>query len=367
VPTPCMRARHQRSPCPTASSNTMQSRSGLAAATAPNTWAMLNSTDSPQLDQGPPGRARSRYISFSEPMSCIRIQIAISLAYVCGARYTRYVAIGDSQTEGLWDGDETVGFLGFADRLAAMIDSVYPGLQYANLAIRGKLIGDVLNEQVPQALAMQPDLITLCAGMNDVIQPGLAFGRALTDLESVYTALAESGATVVTTTFPNVAQFLPLGRLVSMRLARINKAISAAADRYGFRLVDLYNAASMRDLDTWSTDRVHASTKGHILFAAAAAEALNLPDSNHDWAEASRNPTQRSFAAGAYGQLRWTQDSFFPWVWRRLRGRSSADGRVPKRPRLERLGTRSAPHDDPATQLEDDVPRAQHESGILDP
>ncbi len=300
-------------------------------------------------------------------MSCIRIQIPINLAYVCRAGYTRYVALGDSQTEGLWDGDDTIGLLGFADRLAAMIDSIYPGLHYANLAIRGKLIADVLNEQVPQALAMQPDLITVCAGMNDVIQPGRSFGRALTDLEYVYAALAESGATVVTTTFPNVAQFLPLGRLVSGRLARINKAINAAADRYEFRLVDLYNAATMRDLDTWDIDRVHASPKGHIMFAEAAAEALNLPDSNHDWAEGSHNPTQLSFAAGAYGHLRWTQDSFIPWVWRRLRGRSSAAGRVPKRPRLESLSTPSAPHDDPATGLGNNVARDQRESGILDP
>jgi len=233
-----------------------------------------------------------------------------------------------------------------------MVDSLYPGLEYANLAIRGKLLADVLREQVPQALAMRPDLITVCAGMNDVIQPWRSFGRALTDLEHLYAALAESGATVVTTTFPNVAQFLPLGRLVSGRLARINKAISAAADRHGFRLVDLYNAASMRDLDTWDIDRVHASTKGHILFAAAAAEALNLPDSNHDWAEASRNLMQLSFGARTYGQLRWTQEKFMPWVWRRLRGKSSADGRVPKRPRLEPVGTRCGPHNDTVTQFE---------------
>ncbi|MGB8388812.1 SGNH/GDSL hydrolase family protein [Mycobacterium sp.] len=256
-------------------------------------------------------------------------------------RYRRYVAIGDSQTEGLWDGDDTAGLLGFADRLAAMIDAIHPGLQYANLAIRGKLIGDVLSEQVPRALAMQPDLITVCAGMNDVIQPGRSFGPALGDLENLYAALAESGATVVTTTFPNVAQYLPLGWLVSTRLSRINEAISAAADRYGFRLVDLYNAPSMRDLDTWATDRVHASTKGHILFAAAAAEALNLPDSSNNWAQASPDSTQLSFAAGAFGHVRWTHESLVPWVWRRLRGRSSADGRVPKRPRLERLSTPS--------------------------
>ncbi|MCW2660000.1 MAG: putative secreted protein [Mycobacterium sp.] len=270
--------------------------------------------------------------------------------------YSRYVAIGDSQTEGLWDGNDAVGFLGFADRLAAMIDSIYPGLHYANLAIRGKLVADVLHEQVPHALAMRPDLITVCVGMNDVIQPGNSFGRALTNLECMYAALADSGATVVTTTFPNVAQFLPLGRLVSGRLTRINDAITAAADQYGFRLVDLYHAASMRDLDTWDVDRVHASTKGHILFAAAAAEALNLPGSNHDWAEASGSATRVRFGSRAYGQLRWTQEKFMPWVWRRLRGKSSADGRVPKRPRLEPFST---PSEDMGT-------RFNRRSGILD-
>lgn len=265
---------------------------------------------------------------------------SVILGIVSGAihaGYHRYVAIGDSQTEGLWDGDDTVGLLGFADRLAVMVDSLYPGLQYANLAIRGKRISHVLTEQLPQALAMQPDLITVCAGMNDVIQPGRSFTPALADLEQIYAALAESGATVVTTTFPNVAQFLPLGRLVAGRLTRINGVISAAAHRYGFRLVDLYNAPSMRELDTWAIDRVHASTKGHMLFAAAAAEALNLPDTNHDWALGDLNPTQRSFAAGTYEQLRWTRDSFFPWIWRRMRGLSSYDGLEPKRPRLEGL------------------------------
>lgn len=253
-----------------------------------------------------------------------------------GIGYGRYVAIGDSQTEGLWDGDDVIGLRGFADLLAARLDSLYPGLQYANLAIRGVLVADVLREQVPRALAMQPDLITVCAGMNDVIAPGRSFDRALSDLESVYSALADSGAAVVTTTFPNVARFLPLGRIVSPRLARINNAITAAADHYGFRLVDLYNAPSMRDMDTWAFDRVHASTKGHILFAAAAAEALGLPHSNHGWAE-SPYSARRSLSAIAYGYLHWTQASFLPWIWRRMRGLSSADGRTPKRPRLEPL------------------------------
>jgi lysophospholipase L1-like esterase len=274
------------------------------------------------------------------------------------AGYRRYVAIGDSQTEGLWDGDETTGLHGFADRLAVRLDSLYPGLQYANLAIRGKLLGDVLREQIPEALAMEPDLITVCAGMNDVIQPGRSFGRALAELDYVYAALADSGATVVTTTFPNIAQFLPLGWIVSKRLARINWAIRAAAERYGFPLVDLYNAASMRDWDTWSYDRVHASPKGHVLFAAAAAEALNLPGSNHDWAQPHPDPARLSPAAGTFGKLRWTQENFFPWLWRRMRGLSVYDGRYPKRPQLEPVAAHPKPHD--VTRTEDIAARGQH-------
>jgi len=98
-------------------------------------------------------------------------------------------------------------------------------------------------------------------------------------------------------------------------------------------------------LDTWDIDRVHASTKGHIMFAAAAAESLNLPGSNHYWAESSGSLTRLPFKARTYGQLRWAHEKFMPWVWRRLRGMSSADGRVPKRPRLEPVSADCAPYD----------------------
>ncbi len=252
--------------------------------------------------------------------------------------YTRYVAIGDSQTEGLWDGDDSVGVAGFADRLATIIDSLRPGLRYANLAIRGKRVRDVLDEQVPQALAMQPDLITVCAGMNDVIRPGRSFDRALADLDQLYRLVAESGATVATTMFPDIAELVPVGRLLETRVLKINEVIAGAAERYGFGLVDLYHADSMKDPETWSPDGIHASTKGHILFAAAAAEALGLPGSNHDWAHASYEAMQQSFRTRAFMQLRWTKNMMLPWLWRHLRGRSSGDGREPKRAQLESIG-----------------------------
>jgi lysophospholipase L1-like esterase len=256
--------------------------------------------------------------------------------------YTRYVAIGDSQTEGLWDGDDSTGLVGFADRLAAILDGHSPGLRYANLAVRGRRIQDVLNDQLPQTLSMRPDLVSVCIGMNDVTRPGRNFERALADLDIVHERLAGSGATVLTTLFPDIAELLPVGRLIASRLRRINEAIAAAADRYDFRLVDLHHAASMSQPEMWSHDRVHGSTKAHILFAAAAAEALNLPSTNHDWAHAGPEPSPPSVVSRAYTQWLWTKNMFVPWLWREARGRSAGDGRGPKRPRLERLGSLEA-------------------------
>lgn len=249
--------------------------------------------------------------------------------------YSRYVALGDSQTEGLWDGDDESGLLGFADRLAAMLDQLRPGLQYANLAIRGKQIRDVLDVQLPRALDMRADLVTVCIGMNDMTRPALGFDRALEQLDAVYVRLAASGATVVTTTFPDLARILPIGRVLGKRVLAINDLIRSAATRHGFRLVDLYAAPSMTQPDTWSPDRVHGSPKGHMLFAAAAAEALELPGSSHDWALADPGATLPSLRTRMYSQLLWTQNMLMPWLWTHLRGESVGDGREPKRPTLE--------------------------------
>lgn len=248
--------------------------------------------------------------------------------------YTRYVAIGDSQTEGLWDVDDSGNLVGFADRLASALDRHYPGLAYANLAVRGKRISDLLDEQLPKALTMEPDLITVCIGMNDVTRPGRNFDQAVAQLGVLYERLARSGATVVTTTFPDLARILPVGKILAARVERINDEIRSAVERHAFRLVDLYSAPSMTDPHTWSDDRVHGSANGHRLFAAAAEEALGLPGSDHSWAHRAGDAGRPSARSNAYAQVQWTRNMLMPWLWRHLRGRSSGDGCEPKRPHL---------------------------------
>jgi lysophospholipase L1-like esterase len=253
---------------------------------------------------------------------------------VADESYLRYVAVGDSQTEGLWDGDDAAGVKGFADRLAQRLEELHPGVQYANLAVRGRRIRDVLDNQLPAAVAMQPDLITSCIGMNDVTRPGGTFEKALEDIDLLHDRLAETGATIVTTTFPDLEQILPVGRFLGARVLRINAVIRAAAARHGFRLVDLYVAPSLGDPHTWSPDRVHGSPAGHELFAQAAAEALNLLGSNHDWAILKADAVRPGLRSRMYSQALWAQNLLLPWIWRHVRGLSSGDGRDPKRPHL---------------------------------
>ena len=258
------------------------------------------------------------------------------------ATYTRFVAIGDSQTEGLWDGDDTVGVVGYADRLAVMVDAQHPGLLYANLAVRGATIGDVLKKQLDRALSLQPDLICACAGMNDVLRPGRAFDKALRDVDHMYDRLAEyqrragPAVTVLTTTFPDIrASFLP-GRIQAARVVRLNALIRAAAARHGFGLIELDKAPSMRRLDTWSPDRMHGSSVGHARFAAAAAEVLALRGSNHDWAHADSGAEVPVFGTGALTQLYLGHLVILPAVlvggpvWRLLRGRRPLKVQEPK-------------------------------------
>jgi lysophospholipase L1-like esterase len=83
-----------------------------------------------------------------------------------------FVAVGDSFTEGLNDRLTENSFRGWADRFADMLSVQQPGLRYANLAVRGKLLGEVAAEQVPRAIEMAPDLVSIAAGGNDILRPG---------------------------------------------------------------------------------------------------------------------------------------------------------------------------------------------------
>lgn len=139
--------------------------------------------------------------------------------------FHRYVAIGDSSTEGLDDPDGKGGYRGWADRLAEHIAQSQSSPLYANLGIRGRRTRRIRQEQLEPALAMRPDLVTLFSGTNDVVARHFDLTQVTFDIEHMHRALTASGATLLTFTLPDLTPVMPLGRFVSPRVLALNEAI----------------------------------------------------------------------------------------------------------------------------------------------
>jgi len=250
-------------------------------------------------------------------------------------QFERYVAIGDSSTEGLEDPAADGSYHGWANRFAEHVAAAQrTPLLYANLAVRGRKTREVRDEQLAPALAMRPDLATVFAGVNDVVRRSCDVRQVAGDLELMMQALRDGGATVLTITMPDLSAVVPLAALMRNRLLAVNELVRAACARTGAHCVDLAAHAVTRDLRLWHSDRLHANSEGHRRIAAALADSLGLPGHDRWWA-ASLPPRPAPGAVGVVAaELRWARDYFVPWVWRHARGISSGDGRVAKRPVL---------------------------------
>ncbi|MFG2894049.1 SGNH/GDSL hydrolase family protein [Streptomyces sp. NPDC048248] len=259
--------------------------------------------------------------------------------------YLRYVALGDSQTEGLGDGDDATGLRGWADRLAERLAQTTPEVRYANLAVRGCVAAQVHTQQLAPALALRPDLVTVVAGMNDLLRPSFDADEVAGHLEAMFEALTAYGARVATLTFPDVGRIIPLARPIRPRVVALNHRIRTAAQRHGVVVAETSHHDVVTDPRIWSPDRLHAAPLGHDRIAAAVAHALELPGSDETWTHPlppPATPVPAGWRAAA-AEARWAAAFLGPWIGRRIRGRSSGDGRSAKRPQLAAVQARPAP------------------------
>jgi lysophospholipase L1-like esterase len=249
-------------------------------------------------------------------------------------RFERYVAIGDSTSEGLDDPDGNGGYRGWANRLAERIAREQGNLLYANLAIRGRTTRQIRDEQLARALAMRPDLATCVAGTNDVLRSKFDAAGFGADLEFMQRALCDAGATVLTFTLPDLRPVMPLARILGSRVEELNETIRGACARSGAILVDLAATQVGSDPRLWSDDRLHANSAGHARIADALAYHLGLPGTDRSWAEPLPDRPRTTAMDVLRAELAWTRRHLLPWVWRHMHGKSSGDGRVEKRPEL---------------------------------
>jgi lysophospholipase L1-like esterase len=252
-------------------------------------------------------------------------------------RWASFVALGDSFTEGLDDVGPDGAVAGWADRLADALGADDPGFRYANLAIRGLGLRHVVSDQLPVALAMRPALVSIAAGGNDVLRPRFDLSDLGRSMDSAIAALSRTGATVVAFAGFDPGPRLPFGGKLAARAAAYNALVRDSARRHGAVLVDLWDVPELADPRMWSIDRLHLSSLGHQHVCGAVLSGLQV-DPPFPWPTVLEPEPPSSRVAARRADLAWSRRYLLPWVGRRLRGRSSADGMTAKRPTLEPLG-----------------------------
>ncbi|MFF2954837.1 SGNH/GDSL hydrolase family protein [Kitasatospora sp. NPDC057965] len=189
----------------------------------------------------------------------------------------RFVALGDSLTEGVGD-PIADGWRGWAALLARSLAPPQPGVEFTNLARSGALTTDLTAEQLPAALTLRPRFAAVVAGGNDTLRSGFDVGRTTLALDTVLGRLTDSGAVVLTACLPDPGALLrlprPLARPLARRMRAVNTVVHALAVRHGavhLHIAELPWTAERRLL---SVDRLHPSAEGHHLIARGFHDLL---------------------------------------------------------------------------------------------
>ncbi|MBO1269982.1 SGNH/GDSL hydrolase family protein [Arthrobacter cavernae] len=247
----------------------------------------------------------------------------------------RYVALGDSFTEGVGDDDAARpnGVRGWADLTAEQLARGNEGFGYANLAIRGRKLRQVMAEQVDAAVALKPTLVTLYAGANDILRPKVDIDSLVEEYDAGIARLSATGATVVLFTGFD-SRNSKVFATTRGRTAIYNELVREVAEQHGALLVDYWRFGEYNDPRMWAQDRMHMSTAGHANMAKRVLAVLEQDDAIEVPALAQQPEASRAEALRA--NARWVREFAGPWVVRRVRRRSSGDGLRPKYATLTR-------------------------------
>ncbi|MFE1645467.1 glycosyltransferase [Microbacterium sp. P01] len=245
------------------------------------------------------------------------------------ARWARYVALGDSITEGLCDSSRMPDgqYRGWADRLALLLAHARQGgerFRYANLAVRSRRVRDVVNEQIPAAIALRPQLVSVLIGANDLLRVGADPAALARELEEGVRMLRTAGCDVLL-----VTPFLPrrsAARVLAGRFAAFASELRAVAARTEAILLDVDALPGLGELGMWAEDRVHLQAVGHRFLAYRAAEVLGVPDAEALGALDAALHADDEPASAALASRTWLRRHAIPWAMRRMVGRSAGDG-----------------------------------------
>jgi lysophospholipase L1-like esterase len=250
-------------------------------------------------------------------------------------QYQRFVALGDSCTEGLDDPYPDGGiYRGWADLVAARLAQGNPGFRYANLGVRGRRLDQIIVEQIPVAQRLEPDLVALFGGGNDIMSGGWTERTVARRADHAVKALTSLAPTVVVFTLSDISRRMPFGWRMGPRIEALNASLREAAVSYGAQLIDLWPDPAAKDSRYFGPDRLHLAELGHRRLAAHLLGSLGV---SHDQSWLDPLPGTPAPPTVA-GNVRWVYQQVWPLVRGRIRnrliGREPGDGIVAKRPDL---------------------------------
>lgn len=254
--------------------------------------------------------------------------------------FLSYAAIGDSFTEGVGDELPNGSVRGWADFVAmGLAAAAGEPIGYANLAIRGRKLGPIVEEQLDLAIALKPEVISFNGGGNDMMRPRMAEQAIADRFREAVLRIRASGIHVLMLAGANPSDHLPLGSMMDRRGAALTTALIDIADLDGVTFVDNFGDRGLRDIRYWSPDRLHLNSLGHARVASNVLTGLGVAVPE-EWgvdevASAPAGESSRRTAA-------YYREFVLPWIGRRLTGRSSGDGRLAKRPTLEPFDAKGA-------------------------
>ena len=244
-----------------------------------------------------------------------------------------YAAIGDSFTEGMGDERADGTPRGWADLVAAALAHAAGGsMGYANLAIRGRLLAPIIDHQLPAALELGPELLSINGGGNDILRPRVSITAVADRLVGAALSASQSGIRTVVVSGGNPTRHLPLGAAFERRGDALADAVASRLAGTDVLFVDNWYDARLPELQYWSLDKLHLNSRGHAIAASNVLAALEVPIAGSEAAPEApdaHDPLERPRTA------EYWRHYVLPWIGRRLTGRSSGDLREPKRPRLD--------------------------------
>lgn len=248
-------------------------------------------------------------------------------------QYTRFIALGDSMTEGMSDEVIDGKYRGWADRVADVLAKGNSDFTYMNLAVRGKLLKQVVEDQIPAALKYiqgRQTLISFHAGANDVLRPNYDPQISLPQFEKGIKQLTDAGATVmIFTVVDKVDATGKIAQLWHERFSAFNENVRMVAGKYPTILFEGKKAEFLNDRRFLAFDRLHMNSEGHRRLANAVLEGLGY-EFDEKWRIPLPPAKKKNKVIKLITNLAWITIFLIPWIWRRIRGKSSGDGRNAK-------------------------------------